>query len=120
LKRNSAPRSVVILTGGPGGGKTTLAAALILINDLHHAQTAIAVALEALDYGTAPTYFMPSAGEVRREAARVLGQLEPLRHDPVVFGRLARLMQEDADAQVCNAAYHALLALVQAPEAASS
>jgi HEAT repeat protein len=98
-----------------------LAAASILINRLRHAQKAIAVVLEALDYGTAPWEFLYGARGVRSEAALILGRLEPVHYDydPAVFARLARLMQEDEDEEVRDAAYQALLALAQAPAAAA-
>ena len=80
-------------------------------------QRAITLALEALDYATQPWYDLPDAGaRVRQEAARILGQLDPLYRDERIFARLVRVLQEDADADVRDAAYGALLRLAAAPE----
>ncbi len=54
---------------------------------------------------------------MRQEAARLLGQLEPLYRDEHIFARLVRVLQEDADADVRDAAYGTLLRLAAAPEA---
>ena len=79
---------------------------------------AIAVALEALDYATAPWYNMPRSGpQVRGQAARILGLLEPLYRDEAIFARLSRILIEDASEAVRDAAYGALLRLAAAPEA---
>ena len=76
----------------------------------------ITVCVEALDYGTEPWQNIPiEAGKIRREAALILGRLDPVRRDPKVFDRLARLMQNDADPEVRDAAYRAILALAQVP-----
>ena len=91
----------------------------LLINDRDStlSQRAIAVALEALDYATQPWYDLPHQGsQVRQQAARILGTLEPLYRDEAVFARLARVLEEDNDAQVRDAAYGALLRLAAAPE----
>lgn len=97
-----------------------LQVAELLINDRDRAisQHAVRVAVEALDYATQPWYYLPQTGpEVRKQAAMILGQLDPLYRDEAIFQRLARLMQEDADAKVRDAAYGALLRLAAAPEA---
>uniref|UniRef100_UPI0034DEA49D HEAT repeat domain-containing protein n=1 Tax=Candidatus Entotheonella palauensis TaxID=93172 RepID=UPI0034DEA49D len=96
-----------------------LQVAEILINDRDHelSQRAIAVALEALDYATQPWYYLPISGAaVRRQAAQILGQLEPLYRNDTIFARLVRMMREDEDANVRDAAYGALLRLAAAPE----
>jgi hypothetical protein len=95
----------------------------LLLNDRDRtsSQRAMAVALEALDYATQPWYDLPYQGsQVRQQAARILGQLEPLYRDEVVFGRLTRVLEEDANDEVRDAAYGALLRLAAAPEVASS
>jgi hypothetical protein len=95
----------------------------LLINDRDRelSQHAIHVALEALDYATQPWYHLPRAGgEVRRQAATILGSLEPLYRDEAVFTRLARVLEEDENANVRDAAYGALLRLAAAPEQSES
>ena len=75
------------------------------------------VALEALDYATQPWYHLPHAsGRVRRQAATILGNLEPLYRDDAVFARLARVLDEDDDENVRDAAFGALVRLAAAPE----
>jgi HEAT repeat protein len=91
----------------------------IFINasDKDLSQRAINLALAALDYGTQPWYcFLFTGTEVRRSAARILGQLEPLYRNDNTFARLARVLTEDADVSVRDAAYGALLRLAAAPE----
>ena len=91
----------------------------VLINDADRelSQRAIDVCIEALDYATQPWYHLPKSGPaVRKQAATILGRLDPLYRDRAVFDRLARLMQEDTDAEVRDAAYGALLRLAAAPE----
>jgi hypothetical protein len=95
-----------------------LQAAKALLNhrDPHVCERAVAVAIEALDYATQPWYNLPRSGpDVRRQAALILGNLDPLYFDTVVFKRLQRVMEEDADADVRDAAYQALLRLATAP-----
>ena len=78
---------------------------------------AISVVVEALDYATQPWYDLPRSGpQVRKQAALILGALEPVFRDDVVFQRLVQVMHEDADAEVRDAAYGALLGLAAAPE----
>ena len=73
--------------------------------------------MQALDYATQPWYFMPQAGrEVHKPAALILGQLGPVYRDEAVFQRLARVLEEDEDEEVRDAAYGALLRLAAAPE----
>jgi hypothetical protein len=73
--------------------------------------------VRTVDYATQPWYDLPnSGGRVRGHAARILGQLELLYRDDMVFERLARVLDEDADAEVRDATYGTLLRLVAAPE----
>jgi hypothetical protein len=91
----------------------------ILLNDREYdlSQRAITLTLETLDYATQPWYGLPYEGaRVRQDAARILGQLEPLYRDERIFSRLVRVLHEDADANVRDAAYAALLRLAAAPE----
>jgi hypothetical protein len=91
----------------------------ILINarDRDLSQHAIVLALEALDYATQLWYDLPHTGaRVRQDAARILGQLEPLYRDERIFTRLVRVLEDDTDANVRDAAYGALLRLAAAPE----
>jgi hypothetical protein len=79
---------------------------------------AIETTLAALDYATQPWYDLPHSGSaVRKRAALILGQLDPLYRDEAVFTRLSRVLHEDDDAQVRDAAYTALLRLAAAPDA---
>jgi hypothetical protein len=81
-------------------------------------QRAIKVALEALDYATQPWYELPVSGPtVRRQAALLLGKLDPLYFDAALFARLRRVLEEDRDERVRDAAYQALLRIVTAPKA---
>ncbi len=96
-----------------------LQVAEILINnrDLELDRRAIDVALEALDFATQPWYYLPRLGrKVRRQATQILGQLDPLHHEPRIFERLARVLAEDEDEAVRDAAYGALLRLAAAPK----
>ncbi len=80
-------------------------------------QRAIAVTVEALDFATQPWYYMPILGQrVRKQAAQILGNLEPIYRDEQIFQRLARVLEEDEDEEVRDAAYGALLRLAAAPE----
>ena len=95
----------------------------LLVNHLDRAlsQSAVVVTMKALDYATQPWYGLPISGaDVRQHAARILGQLEPLYRDEVIFTRLARVLEEDENEEVRDAAYGALLRLAAAPEAASA
>ena len=138
--RQGAARTLIAMPGGPPphvlptlrgllddmrgeeSWPQRLQVAELLINDRDQtlSRRAIAVALEALDYATAPWYNMPLSGpQVRGQAARILGQLEPLYRDEAIFARLTRILTEDASEEVRDAAYGALLRLAAAPEAVS-
>ena len=82
-------------------------------------ETAIAVCLEALDYGTQPWEYLPQSGEIRQQAALVLGKLEPIRYDDRVYQKLLSVMKKDSDARVRDAAYGALVRLARAREEGS-
>ncbi|MBA3533129.1 MAG: HEAT repeat domain-containing protein [Ardenticatenales bacterium] len=100
-----------------------LQVAELFINDQDRdlSQRAIATALAALDYATQPWYDLPKEGsKVRQQAARILGQLEPLYRDEAIFARLARVLHEDQSEEVRDAAYGALLRLAAAPERTES
>ena len=89
-----------------------------LDNDLFNATSAGAVelCLEALDYGTRPWEYVSDSGNVRKQAALVLSKLEPLEHNQRVFDKLLGVMQDDADADVRDAAYEALVLLARVRE----
>ena len=96
-----------------------LTVAQLFINERDEAlsQHAIALCLEALDYAAQPWYHLPQSGAaVRKQAALILGQLEPIYRNRQIFDRLDRLMREDKDAEVRDAAYGALMRLAAAPE----
>jgi hypothetical protein len=97
--------------------RLTVAQLFINGEDASLSRQAVAVCLEALDYATQPWYYLPESGvAVRKQAALILGQLEPIYRNRKIFDRLARLMQEDQDAEVRDAAYGALMRLAAAPE----
>ena len=79
------------------------------------------VAVTALDYGRDPWYMLHPNNPlypptIRKQAATILGQLDPLYRDDAIFARLARVLDEDDDAAVRDAAYGALMRLAAAPE----
>ena len=88
-----------------------LTAASFLINRDPHSGPAIEVCLEALRYGTQPWEYLPRSGEIRKQAALVLGNLEPLHYDERVYESLLHVMQQDTDAETRDAAYGALVRL---------
>jgi len=95
-----------------------LTAASYLINRDPYSKSAIEVCLQALDYGTQPWEFLPQSGQVRQEAAAILGRLEPLRYDARIYEKLRHVMYHDQDAEVRDAVYGALVRLVGARETA--
>ncbi|MBV7336953.1 HEAT repeat domain-containing protein [Chloroflexi bacterium TSY] len=115
------PKLVGLLTDARGEESwiNRVGVAQIFINqkDEELSEQAIEVCLRALDYATEPWVYLPGfGGQVRRQAAIALGQLDPIYHDPKIFARLTRLMQADKDAQVRDTAYSALMRLAAAPE----
>ncbi len=91
-----------------------LEAASFLINRDPYSQGAVRACLEALDYGTQSWEYLPESGEVRRQAALILGGLEPLHYDEQVYTRLRQVLLADEDADVRDAAYNALVRLAGA------
>ena len=90
-----------------------LTAASSLVNRDEHSAAAVAVCLEALEYGTQPWEHLPESPKVRKQAALVLGKLEPLRYDGRVYEKLLRVMKQDEDGDVRDAAYNALVRLAR-------
>jgi hypothetical protein len=88
-----------------------LTAASFLINRNEDEGASINLCLEALDYGTQPWEGLSSAAEIRKQAALVLGKLEPLEENQRVYDRLLRVLKEDEDFDVRDAAYNALIRL---------
>jgi HEAT repeat protein/energy-coupling factor transporter ATP-binding protein EcfA2 len=92
-------------------------ASLLNDRDANISRFAIAVAVDALDYARKPWYGIPhSAARVHAKAAAALGRLEPVYRDDAVLARLIRLVIEEADEDVLDAAYQALLRLTEAPD----
>ncbi len=92
-----------------------VAATLINVRDRGASERAVECAMTALDYGIQPWYDGATTGGVRSAAAVILGQLEPTHRNERVLQRLLQLLREDAQEQVCDAAYHAALRLIAAP-----
>lgn len=88
-----------------------LTAASYLINRDPYSKDAIEVCLGALDYGTQPWEFLPESRDVRKQAALILGKLEPLHYDQRVHDKLLEVMKQDEEAEVRDAAYGALVRL---------
>lgn len=96
---------------GPESYHARLAAASFLINRNEDHGVSIDLCLEALAYGTQPWEGLSRVGEIRKQAALVLGKLEPLEHNERVYNRLLQVMKEDEEHQVRDAAYNALVRL---------
>ena len=88
-----------------------LMAASFLINRNEEAKASIDLCLEALDYGTQPWEYLLNSHKIRKQSALILGTLEPLEHNQRVYDRLLRVMREDEDSDVRDAAYNALVRL---------
>lgn len=91
----------------------------ILVNNhnIELDRRAVQVAIDALDYATAPWYGLPHEGSsIRSLAVQTLSRLEPIYQDETIFNRLCRVLDEDQEANVRDAAYGALLRLAAAPE----
>jgi HEAT repeat protein len=136
--RQGAARTLIAMPGGPPphvlptlrgllddvrgeeSWPQRLKVAELLINDRDQtlSRRAIAVALEELDYTISTWNRMSRLGpQVRGQAVRILGQLEPSYRDEAIFDRLTRIITEDASEEVRDAAYGVLLRLAAAPEA---
>ena len=88
-----------------------LTAASFLINRNEDGGASINLCFEALDYGTQPWEYLPKSAEIRKQAALVLGKLEPLEENQRVYDRLLRVFKEDEEPKVRDAAYNALVRL---------
>ncbi|MCP4661297.1 MAG: hypothetical protein GY856_38325, partial [bacterium] len=97
-----------------------LEAASYLLNRNATSAGAVELCLDALDYGTRPWEYLPASKNVRKQAALVLSKLEPLEHNQRVFDKLLGVMQDDADADVRDAAYEALVRLARVREHGSA
>ncbi len=97
-----------------------LEAASYLINRNETGAEAVELCLEALDYGTRPWEYLPASGEVRKQAALVLSKLEPLEHNQRAYDKLLGVLRSDADADVRDAAYEALVRLARVREMGES
>jgi hypothetical protein len=91
-----------------------LTAASFLINRNEDRGSSVDLCLETLDYGIESWEWLSRAGQIRKQAALVLGKLEPLEHNERVYSRLLRVMKEDENAGVRDAAYNALVRLAGA------
>ena len=94
-----------------------LKAASFLINNLNptFSQNAIEVCLEALTYGTNSWDNLEDSWKIRKEAILILSKLEPTYYDERIYSSLLNVLH-DNDAEVCNAAYLALVKLAEAKE----
>jgi HEAT repeat protein len=90
-----------------------LTAASFLINQNDYAKSAIDLCLEALDYGTQTWEDLSNSGSIRRQAALVLSKLEPVYWDERVNEKLLQVMENDAELEVRDAAYGALVRLAR-------
>jgi hypothetical protein len=90
-----------------------LTAASFLINQNDTVAEAIELCLEALDYGTQLWEDIDSSREVRKQAAFVLGKLEPVFYEPRVYDKLLHVLHHDEDADVRDAAYGTLVRLAR-------
>ena len=72
--------------------------------------------LEALDYGTQPWEDLPESRHVRKQAALVLGALEPLTSNRRAYSKLLHVMKHDDAAEVRDVAYQGLVRLALARE----
>ncbi|MBI3943717.1 MAG: HEAT repeat domain-containing protein [Chloroflexi bacterium] len=93
-----------------------IAVAELFLNDDRFAAEATNMLIQALDYGAHPLIFISDAGDVRRQAALALGKLKASFRQPHVFARLERLLQEERDPEVLDAAFNAMQSLAAVPE----
>ena len=90
-----------------------LTAAAFLLNRNESARESSALCLEALDYGTRPWEYLPESGEIRKQAALVLGKLEPLYFEERIYDKLLEVMEKDEYGAVRDAAYGTLVRLAR-------
>ncbi len=91
-----------------------LIAAIYLINREPYSRKSIQLGLGALDYGTFPWEFFPSESEkIRKQAALLLGTLEPLHYDRLVYDKLLQAMKSDQSKDVRNTSYTVLIKLAR-------
>ena len=93
-----------------------LSAASFLINRDKYSTRAIQVCLDALEYGTGKWDYLPRSGDIRQQAALILGTLEPIRYDQKVYDQLYKSMSSDDNPEVRDTAYTALIKLARARE----
>ena len=91
-------------------------AASYLINRDEYSAKAIQVCLDALEYGTGKWDYLPKSRSIRKQAALILGTLEPVRYDQRVYDQLYKSMTTDEDAEVRDTAYTTLVKLARARE----
>ena len=97
-----------------------LAAVSYLIHDDRYSERSIGLCLAALDYGTHCWEDLEGSPAVRRQALRLLGQLEPAHLPGRVYAKLLEVMARDEDGGVRDAAYQILLRQALAPRSARS
>ena len=93
-----------------------IAAAELLLNDLHHSQQAIDTILPALEYGAHPLAVVPNAAEIRQQAALALGELKAEFRRPDVAAKLDALLAKERDPRVLDSLFNALQSLASAPD----
>jgi HEAT repeat protein len=93
-----------------------IAAAELLLNDLHHSQSAIDTILPALEYGAHPLAFVGNAAEIRQQAALALGKLKADFRRPDVAVKLEELLAKEKSPKVLDGLFNALSSLAAAPE----
>jgi HEAT repeat protein len=91
-----------------------LSAAPFLINREPYTNHCVALSIEALSYGTQTWEWLPNGGRIRRQAAVILGGLEPLKYLPDANEKLLDVLRRDIDPEVRDAAYTALVRLAGA------
>jgi hypothetical protein len=92
-----------------------LAAATYLLNRNETSAEAVELCLEALDYGTRP-WESPQSNAVLKQVALVLSKLEPLVDNQRAYDKLLVVLRGDADGEVRDAAYEALVRLARVRE----
>ncbi|WNG36877.1 NACHT domain-containing protein [Archangium violaceum] len=100
---------------GAWSERLDMAESLLNARDREASKKAIDCAMSALDYGIQRWHDGEFTGQVRSRAAELLGRLEPTHRNERVLQRLLRLLQEDDEEDVCDAAYQAALRLIAAP-----